>query len=131
MYEDWIRDYVARTKDILSQCKQATAEMSVAFPELRRCRGWVTLSSGLEREHFWMETSEGEIVDPTVSQFTTTTFYKGCGGVKFYLEYDPEMHGPEPVGKCMACGAYCYPPEGTSTACTENCEIELRAYYGG
>jgi hypothetical protein len=88
-YSKWISDYVARTPYMRGRCGSATQEMVESFPELRRVPGWASAV-----EHWWCETPEGEIVDPTVSQFD--------GDEVSYKEWKP---GDEVrVGRCMNCG---------------------------
>jgi formylmethanofuran dehydrogenase subunit E len=70
-------------------------------------------------EHFWCETADGEVVDPTVGQF------EGLA-----VEYRPFEPGDEVrVGKCMNCGEPIYAsverlddPRHHRTFCDENCQ---------
>ena len=49
--------------------------------------------------HWWLQTKEGEIIDPTAIQFPT----KGHG------VYDPwDETQKAPTGMCPNCGEYCY-----------------------
>jgi hypothetical protein len=51
-------------------CFVISTAMVKEFPELKRVRGhYVDLMFGTY-EHWWCKTPDGEIVDPTVSQFT-------------------------------------------------------------
>lgn len=94
-------------------CREATEAMVKAFPELRRVRGHYSWCP-----HWWCETPDGTVVDPTARQFTS-------GGV--YVEYT----GPEPLGKCMNCGDYVWTalPNGDTSACSDECLKELEVYY--
>ena len=89
-YETWITEYV---KNPHLTCKETTEQMVAVFPELTRVRGHVYLLSGRYVPHWWLTTADGEIVDPTASQFS---------GIVMYDPWDESE--PEPVGKCMNCG---------------------------
>ncbi|KKW12998.1 MAG: hypothetical protein UY48_C0006G0051 [Candidatus Gottesmanbacteria bacterium GW2011_GWB1_49_7] len=126
-YTTWIAQYAVRNNNVLAGfCYSASVEMQKAFPELILCRGYVYES----REHWWLKTLDGEIVDPTAAQFTIfcEVLLKSD-----YEEYSPEIHGPEPIGRCMKCGDYCYESvEGASSiACGTECLAELNEYYNG
>jgi hypothetical protein len=88
--------------------------MAEEFPELTRVRGWYGST-----EHWWCKTSGGEIVDPTVVQFRVKREYQ-----EFREGVDPE-----PIGKCMICGAYCWKGSPNSCACSEDCLSELEREY--
>ncbi len=92
-YEAWIEDYKARTKTVLGMCKQATTEMSIAFPELKRIAGHVEVLGWGRRAHWWLETEAGEVVDPTASQFPLVFEYE---------RFEPGT--PVRTGRCMNCG---------------------------
>ena len=65
-YDDWIAMWVA-THDVRYKCVETTQEMVKAFPELTRVSGYYHDHFGVP--HWWCVTPDGEIVDPTVSQF--------------------------------------------------------------
>jgi hypothetical protein len=123
-YADWIAAFEQKcaarvlpepcvATGVRGMCSPATLEMAAAFPELRRVRGHYD-----GREHWWCETPEGEVIDPTAAQFR-------LGGT--YVEHT----GPEPVGKCLICGGYVWTPyDGCKEACSEFCYTELVAEYG-
>jgi hypothetical protein len=120
-YKNWIDKWLL-TSDPLGRCQYVTSEMQKAFPELIRVRGHYFDVMWGERQHWWLETTEGEIVDPTASQFPT----KGNG---YYEKWDESQE--EPCGKCMNCGDLCYMSKGFGMhACSENCCKELEFYYG-
>lgn len=116
-YAQWIRDWVAERRSrtlprdcpesllVRGGCGTATEDMVKAFPELRRVRGHYGSS-----EHWWCVTPDGTIVDPTAAQFEPG---------REYVEYV----GPDPVGKCMGCGAYVWEshPRFGSSACSTEC----------
>ena len=88
-YAEWIADYeqtqlrkvrLLGTEELTEaeriaivvrgNCREATAAMVKAFPELRRVRGhygWCP--------HWWCETPDGTVVDPTARQFTPGGIY--------------------------------------------------------
>lgn len=111
-YEDWIAAYKSDHNGFLrGKCEQATSEMAKEFPELRRVCGFV--HAVRERaQHFWCITEEGEIVDPTASQFF---------GIFEYEELDlsnPEDVARIPTGVCMNCGDDVYSHD---TFCSDAC----------
>lgn len=122
-YCAWIADWLGKNNP-LNKCAEATTAMQVAFPELVRVRGHVMLTIGIERPHWWLTAPDGLLIDPTVSQFTDRDgYYGGCG----IYDYLPWTEGaPEPKGKCMECGAVSF---YESHACSEDCDIALRAAY--
>lgn len=123
-YAEWIAKNVP---DPRYACQTATREMSKTFPELTPARGFVTFFGMDSRSatdhpfdvigimHWWCKTADGQIVDPTRSQF---------GNVQVdYEEYNEQKHGPMPTGKCMNCGAMVYAPR--SATCSDRCEGDL------
>ena len=116
-YSAWISSYVdEHGGSVQNKCSEATASMVAHFPELRRERGF--LGGGLY-QHWWCVAPGGEIVDPTVSQF------REVPPSSDYVAYDVEIHGPEPTGKCMDCGAHVYDGKGF---CSDECERATMAY---
>lgn len=93
-YNEWIEQNYPTPESARNQCAWATQRMVEAFPELIRTRGWYGWS-----EHWWCKTADGTIVDPTAKQFRPGGTYK-----EFREGVDPE-----PLGKCMNCGDYCWP----------------------
>jgi len=104
-------------------CHSRSEAMKKAFPELILCRGYYSSPVDGSRGHWWLKTPDGEIVDPTVSQFIM-----GSAGV--YEEYDWSIHGELPIGKCMNCGSEVYasanPP--SSCMCSNECAVSFDAY---
>lgn len=93
---------------IRGSCHAAVEDMVVAFPELRVVRGYYGGCS-----HWWCETPDGEVVDPTAAQFEPGDSY---------VEYD----GPDPLGKCMNCGSYVW-TGGFSGFCSSECLAAIAA----
>lgn len=90
-YRAWIDAWLEENR-AYGGCIEASILMAECFPELEVVKGHVYCDWG-KRGHWWLVTPDGEIVDPTVSQF----------GVVF--EYEPWKPGDEVrVGKCMNCG---------------------------
>lgn len=119
-YLDWISDNFPTPESAHCKCREATEEMVEVFPELVRVRGFAVVWEpyGLpptKAPHWWCETVEGVVVDPTGHQYPTEI-----------LHYEPldESKG-EPTGKCPNCGELCY--QGRYT-CSEKCEEEFIAY---
>lgn len=113
-YKDWIADYVEG--DGYGQCKEVTEAMAAAFPELAQVKGHYYCFTWGEREHRWLKTADGEVVDPTATQFPS----KGTGE---YVELDETA--PRPTGKCPNCGEYCYDGK---YCCSDRCHDEYVAY---
>ncbi len=112
-YADWILENVTRS---YGTCAETTLAMVKAFPELIRVRGhYYDLVWG-EREHWWCVAPNGDIVDPTASQFPTA----GAG----HYEASDESQ-PEPTGRCPNCGDLVY--DG-GTCCSELCHNAYAAY---
>ncbi len=117
-YQTWI-DRWRGSNDPVGACVQATNAMVAEFPERTRVRrhvfgprcpvtGW---------PHWWCETDDGDLVDPSASQFPAIFDYVAI-----------DESAPEPTGKCMECGDYCY---DTSGACSPACLASLNTYYNG
>lgn len=115
-YQAWIAEHYPTSISALGNCSSATRKMVAAFPELKRCRGHYYCYAWGPREHWWCETAEGEVVDPTAKQFPSL-------GLGHYEPLDESL--PQPTGKCPNCGEYCY--DGKSL-CSEECEVSYLAY---
>ncbi len=113
-FAQWIAENVGET---YGTCGEVTALMAVQFPELTRVRGHYFCLAWGQREHWWLKTATGEIVDPTAGQFPS----KGRGVYTEWNEGDEE-----PTGKCMNCGDYCYREE---LCCCASCEQAVRADF--
>lgn len=118
-YEAWIKENIT-PETAFAKCAEWSAAMQTFFPELKRVRGHVMLSTGIERSHWWCVAEDGSIVDPTKSQFGLPYF--GAAPV-FYEEWDESQK--QPTGKCPNCGGYCY---DDNYLCSKACEISYEAY---
>lgn len=87
----WIAAYLSENNPY-GRCKQASEAMQATFPELRIAKGHVHCDWG-QRSHWWLVTADGEIVDPTATQFRAIFSYE---------EWQP--NDKVRVGKCMDCG---------------------------
>jgi|AMWB02.1.fsa_nt_gi hypothetical protein len=112
-YVQWISEWL-QNNDPHLKCATATLEMVSAFPELTRIRGHVWLCGGYERPHWWCIDKNGDVVDPTASQFN---------GIVMYEPWDESL--PEPTGVCANCGGYTY---NHATCCSDKCHAEYCAY---
>ncbi len=114
-FETWIETNV--TSDSIGKCAEITLAMCKAFPELKRVRGHYYDFVWAERAHWWCVDPNGIVIDPTAAQFPS----KGLGF------YDEHVKGdPEPTGKCMNCGAYCF---NEQLFCCDQCERETMHDY--
>lgn len=75
------------------KCKQYSEELCAEDPSLRLVRGYYHCPMWGKQEHWWCETLDGTIVDPTVQQFPTN----GIGAV--YEEFDG-------MCECAECGKH-------------------------
>jgi len=116
-YKNWIEYYKKREGSVQYKCQGASEEMAKAFPELRQVRGFCYVNHWPE-QHWWCETEDGEVIDPTASQFDKISRYE---------EYNVDVHGPEPIGKCLDCGDYVYEDDHYHGFCDEYCEQSFRA----
>ena len=120
-YSSWINSWTSQYKGVVrGRCRPVSEAMVNDFPELKLSRGFVMTRGGVEFEHWWCVTPDGDVVDPTVSQFDP------YHGVLDYSEYDISVHGKEPCGRCINCGDYCY---DNSYACGPACLDELTASF--
>lgn len=88
-YSEWVGAKLAAGGDPFGMCAEWTEEMQAVFPELARVRGTVLLSNLWERDHWWLVTADGVVVDPTASQFAQP-YYSGGATVLWYF---CEEHG--------------------------------------
>src|SRR5262249_55639991 len=117
-YRRWIARHVIG--DGYGKCREVTEAMAAAFPELERVRGHYVCPQVGEREHWWCETRDGDVVDPTAAQFPS-------GGDGTYLPWSEGQ--PEPVGKCRCCGGYVFiQSKWAPSLCSAACAVEMLAY---
>lgn len=113
-YESWIAEHYPTRESAYGRCADATEAMQRAFPELRRVRGHFICAAWGERQHWWLVTADGTIVDPTLAQFPSVGFYV------------PWAEGAmEPTGKCPNCGEFVY---DSGTVCSDACADAYARY---
>ena len=119
-YAEWIRANVSPY--LLGTCAAATLAMAQQFPELMRVRGHYAEPHPAwgNRQHWWLTTPEGVIIDPTATQFPSN----GQG------EYLPWKEGDEePVGKCAYCSEGIYKSKTKDgVTCDDTCSKPYAAY---
>jgi hypothetical protein len=122
-YAEWIAaNAPAAPIRARGRCSPLTEAMVAAFPELRRARGHYTCPFWGRQEHWWCVAPDGSVVDPTAHQFPSD-------GTGVYEELPDDA--PEPIGRCMICGEYCWEGKSPSPhACSEYCRRELDIEYG-
>jgi hypothetical protein len=119
-YSDWIsRFLINHNSDVQGLCLEATHSMQKQFPELKIVRGHVRLWDKYDEKiykypHWWLETVDKEIIDPTEKQFPNLLEYE---------EWDESL--TEPTGKCLNCGEYCF---NYKQFCCEPCEKSYIQY---
>ena len=125
-YNEWIETYVTKHNGFVrGKCKSAVEEMIMDFPELRIAKGMVWCPYPYEeQQHWWCVTTDGIVVDPTVSQFPAVLSYEE------HKEGDPII-----VGKCLNCGDDIWEPNRdtgepaySSSICNASCERSYLAY---
>ncbi len=156
-YRKWIDEWLLEN-DPHSRALKATLQMQKAFPELTRVQGHVDIVySERAEEHWWLIDSDGEIIDPTASQYSKIVGYYewgpgddlyeciNCGApskIGFFccarcydefeescLDWEPVMDRIRHLGKCQNCG--CEVMQGMYY-CDRCCDqMELCAEKGG
>lgn len=113
-YDSWIVSFLEEHNPN-GLCKLAVDQMSEEFPELRKVRGHVHCSWG-KRAHWWLEDPEGNIVDPTASQFPLISRYE-------HWDSSKELK----LGKCLNCGEIIWGKvnEGPQQFCSPECRTLL------
>lgn len=106
IYFKFIDDYIPKNLDeVVGTCQEWCETMHEAFPELKIVKGvvhsWNNQDNycGIEKEypHYWLETDEGEKIDPTRHQFCLIEPIK-------YRRID------KCFGRCINCGRYISTP---------------------
>jgi hypothetical protein len=104
--------------------------MQKTFPELELRKGFFHSNLWGRRQHWWLRTKEGEIVDPTFAQFPVEV---GFDNLYQDLTDLPEEELAEivPSGVCMNCGDDIF--QATSVQdlfCSEPCHQSVRRDMG-
>lgn len=116
-YLEWILANVAGYSEAYGKCKETAHAMATMFEELRVARGHYHDPVWGERAHWWCETKDGVIVDPTYVQFPS----KGRGGYVEFIGTDDQL----PTGKCPNCGGECF---NGDSICSDFCARDYLAY---
>lgn len=118
-YQNWIMENVPDYQAAYGKCKAVTSAMNKQFPELTRVSGFYHCSIWGRRQHFWLRTDQGEIIDPTAKQFPS-------GGMGKYEEIiDSKLI---PTGVCPNCGQETYEER---YFCSESCNMSYATYIMG
>lgn len=81
VYKKWIDDHIPDKMSAYGNCHIFCNKMRREFPELILVRGWYKDPAYNKKQtHFWLETKDGEVVDPTIKQFPTQG--------NFYIKYN-------------------------------------------
>lgn len=137
-YQSWIDTFIANLNGcVQGMCGYATAQMCLAFPELREARGYlVDARKGLTDAdfkdengramypaggpaHIWCVDPDGNVWDATANQFPIPAEHRQ------YVEHDDERHGILPTGKCPNCGFYRY---GSGVCDDPECAADYAAW---
>lgn len=110
IYREWIAQNVPA--ECTGMCKEFCNKMLAEFPELKLVRGHVYLPKCDEAWPHWWLLSDDEIVDPTISQFPSMILYE-----------PHDENEPEPTGRCLNCGEYCY---NGRDCCSDDCFTSFR-----
>ena len=114
IYREWIADRKLKKEAAYGKCKHYCEMMLRFFPELKLVRGYYLDCIWGERQHWWLETPEKRVVDPTHIQFPDPNGR--------YVEWDDSL--PDPTGKCPNCGGLCY---HNKYCCCDKCDAEFLA----
>ena len=116
-YLQWIKSHYPTRDSAIIQCEDATKQMLIAFPELKRVRGLIHVTEPYNTlptkcPHWWLITKDNKIIDPVAHQYPL--------GIEKYIEWDESLG--EPTGKCMNCGELCHSKQDfCSDKCIDEC----------
>jgi hypothetical protein len=124
-YQEWINNYYPTSASSYGNCKEAVVLMIKSFPELIPTNGFVHVYSwNKDRQHWWLKTKEGEIIDPTKNQFPGPIDYS-------------EVDDSHPVRNYESCrchncdNRYYLTPGLSNVVCSDACHIEYQRYLTG
>ena len=121
-YHNWIKLNVLDKypNNGYGRCREVSELMQKAFPKLRIAKGLFHDLMWGQREHFWLEDDENElIVDPTGLQHPTGSLIVKFSDANDWEELtDEEIPYRVPTGKCMECGEDVYQEK---TFCNKKC----------
>ena len=128
-YDKAIAEVERKGDAIRGFCHSKAVAFVERFPELILVRGAVFPPAirhlitnediDVENGHWWCETPDGQIVDPTRAQF-------GDWRAMHYAAFDESKAHELPTGKCYNCGFLCY---GRSDGvCSDDCGNAYASY---
>lgn len=107
-YAEWIAQ---NCSDTFGKCHELCLKMQAVYPELKLARGFYECPIWGAREHWWLVAVDGTIIDPTADQFPSR-------GIGEYRELGEDY--VEPIGRCLECGEYVFPPRMDTFCCDEH-----------
>lgn len=124
-YAEWIDLNVEG--DGYGRCEDVCTTMQAAFPELELRKGFFFSVAWGRRQHWWLRTADGRIVDPTSLQHPDGATFPASAAQDQDLTdaTDEEMRDKVPSGVCMDCGDPVY---RGATFCSESCEAATMVY---
>ena len=121
-YHTWMEQHGPRNfREAYGQCKKYTDLMAAAFPNLKVRAGYYHCYVWGKRQHWWLETENGIVIDPTAMQFPS----EGT------CEYEFVEEGERPIGRCINCGGDVFKGSPCRELCSKSCEKEALAYLSG
>lgn len=99
-HKNWITHNVKG--NTYGRCDELTTAMKQYFPNLRKVRGFYHCPVWGRRTHWWLESPDGQIIDPSSQQFPS----RGYG--EYQEVADKDLSELVPVGRCMECMADVY-----------------------
>lgn len=114
--------------DGYGRCVETVDAMHETFPELKKRFGFFFAPHPWgRRQHWWLRTPEGKIVDPTGRQHPNGhIFPESDVCYEDLTDLDPaELRAKVPTGVCMDCGGPVY---NDDTFCDAECEAATARY---
>jgi hypothetical protein len=105
---NWIDSYPGQK---ILRSREVCNEMREEFSGLHLVQGYIDVGYGRPLHHWWLVSKEGEIVDPTTSQYPPILRYE---------EWDETS--PPSSGRCLNCKSFTF--DG-SHFCNQGCEKQF------
>jgi hypothetical protein len=120
-YEEWIKSKYNRDT-ACGLCAEAVKLMKAEYPELEITNGFVEDAFWGKREHWWLKTPDGAVIDPTKAQFPAIISYEEVDNSHPVRNY--------PRGRCANCGEMYYVGKdyNDNTVCSSKCFRAYSAY---
>ena len=109
-YQKYINDLNMTYNKAYGNCEGFSKKMKRKFPELIITKGYYECMVWGRREHWWLQTKDGQIFDPTAVQFPSK-------GICEYIPWNKD--DPQPTGKCPQCGEYTFNNEYVHKECQD------------